>query len=144
MDKTRQNMQIFEEVLFFQATENIKTNNSLSFGQFDAGRLDHTDISFVNWFVVQSLEKEGFLENLHVLPTYKAFSLASCVFQICPMFHTIAHTHTHTHAHTQIRSHTDCMTQPVNGQCTWSVILVTRPGLCGTIPACQSISPSQQ
>ena len=43
LDETGQNVQIFEEVLFFQATYNIKTEkrtiNSLRLCQFDAGML---------------------------------------------------------------------------------------------------------
>ena len=39
MDKTAQNVNIVEEVLFFQGTYNIKTINSLSVCQFDSGML---------------------------------------------------------------------------------------------------------
>ena len=51
MDKTGQNVQIFEEVLFFQAPYNIKTEKQ----------------TIHCFYVLRSLGKENFLENLHIL-----------------------------------------------------------------------------
>ena len=67
LDKTGQNVRIFEEVLFFRATYNRKTAKHtislLSLCQFDAGMLAEG----VCFYVVRSLEREDFLENSHVL-----------------------------------------------------------------------------
>ena len=68
-----QNMQIFKEVLFFQAMYAVSS--------IRLTEAKWTDSLFLCFYVVHSLEKEGFLKNLHILFCY--VQLKSVLFNLC-------------------------------------------------------------